>query len=41
MEIMWRLITGGGGGERMGEKVQGIRNINNRYKIERDRLRIV
>ena len=24
----------GAGGERMGEKVQGIRNINGRYKIE-------
>ena len=26
---------------RMGEKVQGIRNINGRYKIDRGRLRIV
>ena len=26
---------------RMGEKVQGIRSINGRYKIERGRLRIV
>ena len=25
----------------MGEKVQGIRNINGRYKIDRGRLRIV
>ena len=25
----------------MGEKVQGIRSINDRYKIERGRLRIV
>ena len=31
----------GGGVERMGEKVQGIRNINGRYKIDRGRLRIV
>ena len=30
-----------GGGERMGEKVQGIRSINGRYKIDRVRLRIV
>ena len=32
-----------GGGEegRMGEKVQGIRNINGRYNIDRGRLRIV
>ena len=29
-----------GGGERMGEKVQGIRSINGRYKIDRG-LRIV
>ena len=28
-------------GERMGEKVQGIRNINSKYKIDRGRLRIV
>ena len=26
----------GGGGGRMGEKVQGIRSINGRYKIEGD-----
>ena len=26
---------------RMGEKVQGIRSINGRYKIDRGRLRIV
>ena len=31
----------GGGGGRMGEKVQGIRSINGRYKIDRGRLRIV
>ena len=29
------------GGRRMGEKVQGIRRINGRYKIDRGRLRIV
>ena len=31
------------GGERgeWGEKIQGIRNINGRYKIDRVRLRIV
>ena len=28
-------------GERMGIKVQGIRSINGRYKIDRERLRIV
>ena len=31
----------GGGGGRMREKVQGIRSINARYKIDRGRLRIV
>ena len=30
-----------GGGEKMGEKVQGIRSMNYRYKIDRGRLRIV
>ena len=29
------------GGRRMGEKVQGIRRINGRYKIDRGKLRIV
>ena len=28
-------------GEEWGEKVQGIRSINGRYKIDRGRLRIV
>ena len=28
-------------GERMGEKVQGTRSINCRYKMDRGRLRIV
>ena len=31
----------GGGTRRMGEKVQGIRSINGRSKIDRGRLRIV
>ena len=31
----------GGGGERMGEKVQGIRSINGRYKVDTGRLRII
>ena len=31
----------GGGEGRMGEKVQGTRNINGRYKIDRGRLRTV
>ena len=28
-------------GETIGEQVQGIRSINGRYKIDRERLRIV
>ena len=31
----------GKGAGRMGEKVQGIKSINGRYKINRGRLRIV
>ena len=31
----------GGGRRRMGEKVQRIRSIKGRYKIDRGRLRIV
>ena len=31
----------GGGTGRVGEKVQGIRSINGRYKKDRGRLRIV
>ena len=31
----------GGEGVRMEEKEQGIRSINGRYKIDRERLRIV
>ena len=41
MEITWRVIIGGVGEGRMGEKVQGIRSINGWYKIDRGRLRIV
>ena len=40
METTWRVISGEGKGEN-GEKVQGIRSINGRYKIDRERLRIV
>ena len=32
MEITWRVISGEEEGEK-GEKVQGIRSINGRYKI--------
>ena len=39
----WRSHGGlsAGRGRRMGEKVQGIRSINGRYKIDREVLRIV
>ena len=40
MEITWRVISGGVGGER-GGKVQRISRINGRYKIDRGRLRIL
>ena len=40
MEITWNVISRMGR-ERKGEKVQGIRSINGRYKIGRGRLRIV
>ena len=40
MEIAWRVISREGDVV-MGEKVQGIRSINDRYKIDRGRLRIV
>ena len=33
MEITWRVISREGWG-RMGEKVQGMRSINGRYKID-------
>ena len=40
MGITWRVISGEG--ERgMGLKVQGMRSINGRYKIDRGRLRIL
>ena len=41
MEITWRVISGEGAVGRMGEKVQGIRSINGKYRIDRRRLRIV
>ena len=40
MEITWRVISGEGDG-RMGGKVQGIRSILGRHKIDKKRLRIV
>ena len=41
MDITWRVFTREGEGRNSGEKVQGIRSINARYKIDRVRLRIV
>ena len=40
MEITWRVISRKREGER-GGKVQRIKSINGRYKIDRGRLRIV
>ena len=39
MEITWRVISWEVEGEE-GVKVQGMRSINSRYKIDRGRLRI-
>ena len=41
MEITWRVISGEQGKGRVGKKVQGIRSINGRYKIDREKLRIL
>ena len=41
MDITGRVISGERKWWRMGEKVQGIKNINGRYKIDRGRLRII
>ena len=41
MEITWRVISRGVESWRKGEKVLGIRSINGRYKIDRERLIIV
>ena len=40
MEITWRVIREGEGGD-WGKKVQGIRSINVRFKIDSGRLRIL
>ena len=39
MEITWRVVSREEEGRTV-EKVQGIRSINGRYKIDRGRLRI-
>ena len=41
MDIIWIVFSGEGDGGIMGEKVQGIRSIIGRHKIDRGRLRIV
>ena len=38
MEITWKVISRERAGRRMGTKVQGIRSINGRYKIDRGRI---
>ena len=40
MEITWKVISGAGEGKN-GGKVQGIRSIIGRPKIDREKLRIV
>ena len=40
MEITWRVISRGVGGER-GVKVQRISSIDDRWKIDRGRVKIV
>ena len=40
MEIIWRVISWEGEGG-MEEKVQGLRSINGRYRIDKGMLRIV
>ena len=40
MEITWRVISRAGKVGN-GGNVQGIRNINGKYKIDRERLKIV
>ena len=41
MEITWRVISGEGEGKNWGKKLQGIRSMIGRHKIDRGRLRIV
>ena len=41
MEITWRVISEEWEGRDWGEKVQGIRSIIGRYKIDRGRLSTV
>ena len=41
MEITWRVISGKEERAEWGKKVQGIRSVICRHKIDRGRLRIV
>ena len=41
MNITWRVFSGKWEERTRGEKVQGIRSINGRYKIDSGKLRIV
>ena len=41
MEITWRVINRGLGGEERGGKVQRISSIDDTWKIDRGRVRIV
>ena len=41
MEIIWRVINRGVREGESGGKVQGISSINDRWKIDRGKLRIV
>ena len=41
MEITWRVFSGEQEGENVGEKVQGLRSIIGRHKIDGERLRMV
>ena len=41
MDITWRDFSGEWDGRNRGEKVQGIRSITGRYKIDKGKLRIV
>ena len=41
MDITWRVFGGEGEGRTRGEKVQGIRSIIGRHKIDGERLRMV
>ena len=41
MEITWRVVNRGVGRGRAGGKVQRINSINDRWKIDRGKVRIV